>query len=86
MGRYDCVILYNTADNSELVESDEKLYPSNTIRDDVEAIEDSLRQGGFNPYVLTIDYFSKDLIQIIHKISPKFAVKNAQEYLEKIYK
>ncbi len=84
MGQYDCVVLYNTADNSEIVESDEKIYPSTTIRDDVEAIEKSLREGGFNPYVLPVDYFSIDLVELLNKISPKFVFNLSEEMNRKV--
>ena len=43
MGRHDCLILYNAANISEVEGSQEKVYPSNILREEVGAIEESLR-------------------------------------------
>jgi hypothetical protein len=59
MGRHDCVILYNAANISEVEGSEEKIYPSTIIREEVGAIEESLREGGFSPLVLSVDHFSR---------------------------
>ncbi len=45
MGQYDCVVLYNSAILSEREECEEKIYPSNVFREEVVAIEESLREG-----------------------------------------
>jgi D-alanine-D-alanine ligase len=79
MGRYDCVILYNAANISELEGSQEKIYPATVLREEIGAIEDSLRGAGFNPYVLSVDQFSKDLVNMLLKISPKFVFNLCEE-------
>jgi D-alanine-D-alanine ligase len=75
----DCVILYNAANVSEREGSEEKLYASNIIREEVGAIEDSLREGGFHPYVLAIENFSKDLVQTLLDLSPRFIFNLCEE-------
>ena len=52
MGRYDCVVLFNEATIEEIEGSQEKTYPSTVLREEVGAIEEVLREGGFNPYLL----------------------------------
>ena len=79
MGRYDCVILYNAANISEVEGSQEKIYPSTILRTEVTAIEESLRDSGFNPYVLSVDHFSKDLVQTLTRIAPKFIFNMCEE-------
>jgi len=79
MKPYDCVVLYNAASVSEKEGSEEKIYPSNIFREEVGAIEESLREGGFNPYVLAIEYFSKDIIQTLLEISPRFVFNLCEE-------
>lgn len=79
MREYDCVVLYNAASVSERDGCEEKIYPSNIIREEVGAIEESLREGGFNPYVLSVECFSRDLIQTLLEISPKFVFNLCEE-------
>ena len=79
MEQYDCIVLYNAASISEKEGSEEKIYPANIIREEVGAIEDSLREGGYNPYVLSVEYFSRDLIQTLTEISPKFVFNLCEE-------
>ena len=79
MGRHDCIILYNAANVMELPSSQEKLYPANLIREEVAAIEESLRELGYNPYVLAIDQFSKDIVLTLHRMSPKFIFNLCEE-------
>jgi D-alanine-D-alanine ligase len=79
MKRHDCVVLYNAASISEKEGSEEKIYASNIIREEVSAVEESLRDGGYRPYVLSVDYFSRDLIQTLHEISPKFVFNLCEE-------
>ena len=79
MKSYDCVILYNTADTSSSEVFDEQLYPANIIRSEVEAVEKSLRQGGFNPYVMAVQNFSCDLVELLTEISPKFVFNLCEE-------
>ena len=50
MVRSDCIILYNAATLRELPWSEEKVYPANLIREEVGAIEESLRELGYSPY------------------------------------
>jgi D-alanine-D-alanine ligase len=79
MARHDCVILYNAASISEVEGSEEKIYPSTIIREEVGAIEESLREGGFNPLVLAVDNFSKDLVQTLVRLTPKFVFNLCEE-------
>jgi D-alanine-D-alanine ligase len=79
MKPYDCVVLYNAASILEKEGSEEKIYASNIIREEVGAIEDSLRSGGFNPYVLSIEYFSRELIQTLLDLSPRFIFNLCEE-------
>ncbi len=79
MGRHDCVILYNAARISEIEGSKEKIYPSTIIREEVTAIEESLRGSGFNPYVLSVDHFSKDLVTTLLRLAPKFVFNLCEE-------
>lgn len=79
MGRHDCVVLYNAASLSEVEGSQEKIYPSNVLREEVGAIEESLRECNFNPYVLSVDHFSKEIVQLLAKIAPKFVFNLCEE-------
>jgi D-alanine-D-alanine ligase len=79
MKPYDCAILYNAANISEKEGCEEKLYPSNLVREDVGAIEESLQSGGWHPYVFAIESFSKDLIQKLQEISPRFIFNLCEE-------
>jgi len=79
MGRHDCVVLYNAANLSEVEGSQEKIYPSTVLREEVGATEESLREIGFNPYVLSVDHFSKELVQTLAKIAPKFVFNLCEE-------
>jgi D-alanine-D-alanine ligase len=79
MKRYDCIVLYNAAKITEKEGSEEKIYASNIIREEVGAVEESLRSGGFRPYVLSVDSFSKDLVDTILEISPRFVFNLCEE-------
>ena len=79
MGRYDCVVMYNAANVVEIEGSQEKTYPSTVIREEVGAIEDALRDCGFNPYVLSVDHFSRDLVALLFKLSPRFIFNLCEE-------
>ena len=79
MTQYDCVVLYNAAIISDREGCEEIVYPANIIREEVGAIEESLRDGGFHPYVLSVENFSKDLIQTLIKISPRFVFNLCEE-------
>ena len=79
MEKFDCVVLHNSSNIAEREGSEEKIYPANIFREDVGAIDRSLREGGFHPYVLSIDDFSKDLVQAVQDISPKFVFNLCEE-------
>lgn len=79
MSQYDCVVLYNAAAISDRDGCEEIVYPANIIREEVGAIEESLRGGGFRPYVLAVENFSKDLVQTLVKISPRFVFNLCEE-------
>ena len=79
MEQYDCVVLYNAASVTEKEGSQEHLYPANLVREEVVAISESLRQGGYHPYILSIDHFSGDVIRTLEEISPKFVFNLCEE-------
>jgi D-alanine-D-alanine ligase len=79
MGRYDCVILYNEPRALWAEGSEEQLYPATVLRADVPAIEESLREAGFNPCVLAATHFSKDLVHSLLKIAPRFVFNLCEE-------
>ncbi len=79
MEQYDCVVLYNSANVSKKEECKEEIYLSNILREEVVAIEESLKEGGFKPYVFAVDNFSKDLIHTLLDISPKFVFNLCEE-------
>ncbi len=79
METYDCVVLYNAASVTTRDGCEERIYPSNIIREEVTAVEESLKQGGFNPYVLSVDNFSKDLIYSLIDLAPKFVFNLCEE-------
>jgi D-alanine-D-alanine ligase len=79
MNRYNCVVLYNAAAISGREGCQEIIYPANVIREEVSAIEESLRGGGLFPCVLSIDGFSKDLVDTLLRISPKFVFNLCEE-------
>jgi D-alanine-D-alanine ligase len=79
MGRYDCVVLYNAANISEVEGSQEKMYPSTILREEVGAIDESLRAAGYSPYVMSVDHFSKELINTLVKLAPKFVFNLCEE-------
>lgn len=79
MPRPDCIIMYNAAIVREMPHSEEKIYPANLIREEVGAIEASLRELGFNPHVISIDQFSKDLVLTLCRIAPKFVWNLCEE-------
>jgi D-alanine-D-alanine ligase len=79
MGRYDCIVLYNATKLSEIEGCEERLYPSNIIREEVSAIEEILRDADFSPYVLSVEQFSRDMVQTILKIAPKFIFNLCEE-------
>lgn len=75
----DCIVLYNAAYVSDRADCEEKANPAYVIREDVNAVEESLRELGFRPYLLMVEYFTKDLLQILHDISPKFIFNLCEE-------
>jgi D-alanine-D-alanine ligase len=79
MERYDCVVLFNAAVMSEKEGSQEKVYPSTVIREDVRSIEASLREAGYSPYVLSLEGFSEELVRTLTDIAPKFVFNLCEE-------
>ena len=79
MARHDCIVLYNTANISKSDGAQEDIYPSTILREEVGAVEESLLSGGFHPYVLSVEQFSKELVQTISRISPKFVFNLCEE-------
>jgi D-alanine-D-alanine ligase len=71
--------LYNSTSIAEPLGSHEKVYPSTLFRSEVGAIEESLREVGYNPYVLCVEQFSPDLIRNISRVSPKFVFNLCEE-------
>jgi len=79
MERYDCVILYNAASVEQKEGCEEKIYASNIIRSEVGAIEDSLREGGYKPYALSVENFSRNLVDTLTEFSPRFVFNLCEE-------
>jgi D-alanine-D-alanine ligase len=79
MGSHDCIVLYNAAFVSDRADCEEKINPAYIIREDVGAVEESLRELGFHPYVFSVDRFSKDLVQVLLDVSPKFVFNLCEE-------
>ncbi len=79
MGKPDCVILYNAATVRELPHAEEKIYPANLIREEVGVIEDSLRELGYIPHVISLDSFSKELVLTLQRLAPKFVWNLCEE-------
>jgi len=75
----DCVVLYNAAIISDRDACEEIIYPANILREEVGAIEESLRSRGFRPYVLSVDFFSRELIETLKEIAPKFVFNLCEE-------
>lgn len=71
MGKYDCIVLQNKIDDCPPVFDDDITSETN-VREEVIAVEQSLRDLGFNPYVLAIDRVDKDMIVLLQKVAPKF--------------
>jgi D-alanine-D-alanine ligase len=79
MEHHDCIVLYNAAHLSKKAGSEEQIYPANIIREEVGAIEESLRDAGFHPYVLSVDSFSRELIHVLLEMAPKFVFNLCEE-------
>ncbi len=79
MSKHDCAVLYNRANLTEPPRSRELVYPSTIIRDDVTGIEAALREGGYNPCVISVDAFSKDLVLALQRIAPRFVFNLCEE-------
>jgi D-alanine-D-alanine ligase len=79
MGHYDCIILHNAANLAQIEGSEEFIYPSTVVREEVRAIEEALREGGLSTYILSVDQFSKDLITSISGSSPHFVFNLCEE-------
>jgi D-alanine-D-alanine ligase len=79
MKSYDCVVLYNVAYASGNEKCEENFYPSTIIRDEVGAVEESLRSAGLHPYILAIESFTKDLVQRLSDLSPRFVFNLCEE-------
>ena len=79
MKSYDCLVLYNAANISEREGCAEILYPANIVREEVSAIEESLRSGGYRPFVFAIENYSRDLIRTLTEISPRFVFNLCEE-------
>ena len=79
MARSDCIILYNASTVRQMPYSEEKIYPANLLREEAGAIEESLRELGYVPLLLAIDYFTKDLVSTIQRVAPKFIFNLCEE-------
>jgi len=79
MAKYDCAILYNTPTVQTAPHCEEKIYAANLMREEVTEIEASLRGLGFNPQVIALEQFSKDLVLTLHRIAPKFVWNLCEE-------
>jgi D-alanine-D-alanine ligase len=79
MKRPDCIILYNAATIRESPASEEKIYPANILREEVSAVEESLRRLGYNPHVLPVEHFNKDLVWTLCRMAPRFVFNLCEE-------
>jgi D-alanine-D-alanine ligase len=79
MGSHDCIVLYNAAVVSDREDCEEETNPAYILREDVGAVEESLRELGFRPYVFSVERFSRDLIQVLLDVSPKFVFNLCEE-------
>lgn len=79
MEPYDCVVLYNAPGISDRESCEEILYPANVVREDVAAVEESLREGGYRPFVLRVEKFSRDLVETLQGLSPRFVFNLCEE-------
>jgi len=79
MGRYDCIVLYNSVAITEALEGHDPIFPASITRDEVGAVEESLRGGGFSPYVLAVEHFSRDLVNTLARMAPRFVFNLCEE-------
>jgi D-alanine-D-alanine ligase len=71
MGKYDCIVLYNKIEDYPPAFDDRFLSDAN-VRDEVFAVEEALRELGYNPYLFEIERIDKETMSLIWKLSPKF--------------
>lgn len=79
MSKHDCVILCNSAVTRKPLGSEEKIYPANLVREEVAEIEKSLHELGFHPLVMMLDVFSKELVDDLYRITPRFVWNLCEE-------
>ncbi len=79
MESHDCVVLYNAALMSGRTGSEEAVYPSTVAREDVRAVEESLRESGFRPRVISVDGFSIGLVRTLEETSARFVFNLCEE-------
>ena len=79
MKSYDCIVLHNTACISDRADCEEKPNPAYVLREDAAAVAESLRELGFHPYSFLVERFSRDLIQVLLDVSPKFVFNLCEE-------
>ena len=79
MKSYDCIVLHNTACISDRADCEEKPNPAYVLREDAVAVAESLRELGFHPYSFLVERFSRDLIQVLLDVSPKFVFNLCEE-------
>lgn len=68
MPKYDCIILYNKCEGLR----EEERISELSVRDEVMAVEGSLKELNFNPYPLEIERIDKEVVSILLKLSVKF--------------
>jgi len=79
MARSDCIILYNSVALTEALNTRDPMFPATVIRDEVQAIEESLRGAGFAPFVLAVDFFSRNLVNTLARMAPRFVFNLCEE-------
>jgi D-alanine-D-alanine ligase len=82
MESYDCIVLHNTSYISNRSDCEEKSNAAYVIREDVGSVTESLRELGYRPYPFLIERFSRDLIQVLLDVSPKFVFNLCEEIEE----
>lgn len=79
MGAYDCVVLYNAASITDSDCCEEGLYSPNILREEVGAVEESLCEAGYHPYIFSVEHFTKEIVETLEGISPRFVFNLFEE-------
>ncbi len=70
MPKYDCLVLYNKIEES--ASQDEDYFSEASVRDEVYAVEDALRELGFSPGLMAIERVDRELVATLQRLAPRF--------------